>query len=160
MDIVNLSAPWVIYYRKINELFKNDPEIQLVFDEDEVSLKLYVDNATKADALSKLLPTEKRFGNVIMSIFVIPSNLQEESRTRLFEKAFENNPILSYIKTIEGDFSYNTSYIVFMARVVQFFADNLKDVNGNTSTLYEEIARDVFGEENGISFCTAEVMKR
>ena len=30
----------------------------------------------------------------------------------------------------------------------------MHDINGNCSTLYQEIAKDVFGEDEGICFCT------
>ena len=45
-------------------------------------------------------------------------------------------------------------YVVFKNRVVQYWSDNLGDINGNTSTLYENIARDVFGETDNVCFNT------
>ena len=51
-------------------------------------------------------------------------------------------------------FAYNTIYVVFKNRVVQFFNDNLNDIYGNISTLYQEIASDVFKEISGVNYCT------
>ena len=72
----------------------------------------------------------------------------------LFKAAFEGNPALSYIHTVEGPFAFNATYIVFKNKVVQFFNDSLDDVNGMKSTLYQEIAKEIFGDNVGIYFCT------
>jgi hypothetical protein len=44
---------------------------------------------------------------------------------------------------------------VFEKKVVQFFNDQLDDINGNKSTLYQDIAKDVFEKHEGVYFCTA-----
>ena len=47
-------------------------------------------------------------------------------------------------------------YAVFQSKVVQFFNDDMSDINGNCTTLYQEIAKDVFsGRAEGVFFCTA-----
>lgn len=43
---------------------------------------------------------------------------------------------------------------LLLKEVVQYFNDNIGDINGNCSTLYEIIARDIFPNVNGIYFCT------
>ena len=54
MAKIGLSSPWVVYYREVNALFGQDPEIHVVFDEDKNELKLFVDNSSKAEALREL----------------------------------------------------------------------------------------------------------
>ena len=71
-----------------------------------------------------------------------------------FQAALGGNPVFAFTQVSEGVFTIPLSYVVFKNRVVQFFADNLQDVNGNITTLYETIAKDVFGEIPGICFCT------
>lgn len=156
MGNLNLSSPWVIFYRKVNELFKDDPEVALVFNDEDVILKIYVDNVEKADAISKLLPSEKSFGNVTLKIEVIPANLnKEESYADLFSKAFKGNPAFSDIISTEGhEGSFQATYILFAKKVVQFYSDNLTDPNGQTSTLYQDLAKEVFGELANTYFCT------
>ena len=154
MKNLKLSAPWVVYYREIEALFGADPEITITIDEENYSVKLYVNNDEKAEALDKLLPTERTYGNVTVRTVVIPGNPLLEKKTSLFQTAFEGNPVFAFTKTNEGVFTISLSYVVFKNRVVQFFADNLQDVNGNITTLYETIAKDVFGETPGICFCT------
>lgn len=152
---LNLSAPWTNFYREIQALFKDDPDIQLVYDEDNYVVKMFVEGEEKAEALSKLMPTERAFGNVILRVQVIPANEDEVSRVDLFQKAFKGNPVFSYAKTTElTPMSFGASYVVFKNKVVQYFNDDLSDVNGLRSTLYQDIADDVFGTYDGVYFST------
>lgn len=159
MAIFHMSAPWVIFYRELEELFKYDPQVHVVYDEADNHVKLYVDDADKAIALDILLPHTKVFGSVSMSISVIPANTTERdfaatNRDELFRVAFRGNGAFSFAKTVTGIFVNNLTYIVFRNRVVQYFNDDLGDIYGQCSTLYQEIAKNVFGETEGIFFCT------
>jgi len=46
------------------------------------------------------------------------------------------------------------NYVVFKPEVVQFWNDNLHDPHGLVSTLMEDVARAVIGEEDGVMFTT------
>lgn len=50
------------------------------------------------------------------------------------------------------------TYVVFKNCVVQFFNDNLNDPHGVVSTLYENIADEIFKDiqfpNDGVAFCT------
>lgn len=149
---MKMSSPWVEFYREIEALFAQDPEVKVVYEEEKNEVKLYVENARKADALTQLLPAEKTFGNVTLKVTVIPANDTTVSKADLIAEAFDGNPALSYVQHVDavmGAFDY----AVFQNKVVQFFDDNLADINGNKSTLYENIARDVFNDL-GVFFCT------
>ena len=152
---VKLASPWTAYYRKIQALFGEDPDIKVVFDEENCSLHLLVDNAEKADALTQLLPTEVTFGNVVMTISVIPANIEKApSKASLIKTALQGNPAFSFATSAEGVFSSPIHYIVFANKVVQYYNDDLGDIYGNRSTLYQDIAKEIFGETDGIHFCT------
>lgn len=151
---IKLSPPWVTYYRELEELFSKDPEVTVKFDEDKLQIKLLVANTDKAYALSMLLNPSKEFGNVTVTIDVIPSNDGEKSPFELMQMAFKGNPVCSQIKSI-ADFTGNeVNYVAFKSEVAQFFNDDISDLNGNKSMLYKEIAEDVFKEHEGIFFCT------
>jgi hypothetical protein len=45
------------------------------------------------------------------------------------------------------------SYIVFKPEIVQFFNDDLTDINGLASMLYNQIAYDIFRPELNVSYC-------
>ena len=107
-----------------------------------------------------LLPSLKMFGNVCLGITVIPDNNFAElplnvATEDLFNMAFDRNPVFAFTKSITGIFSNTLTYVVFKNRVVQFFNDNLNDIYGNISTLYQEIASDIFADKvEGVCFCT------
>ena len=155
---MKLVSPWVNFYREIEALFSKDNEVKVMMNDDVPEVKIFVENSRKADAIAYLLPEEKDFGNVKLKITVVPANDGIQSKFDAIQEAFTGNPALSYVwqaKTPFGEFNY----IVFDADVVQYFNDDMRDVNGNKSTLYQEIAKDVIGEEGNLCFCTEAVSK-
>jgi len=152
---VGLSTPWVTYARKVNALFEKDPEILVDYENEGPTLTIYVENAAKADALEQLLPASKEFGNVTLNIKVVPANSQ--TKISLFRNAFAGNPIVNKVETtVEmAPGAPQVNYVIFAREVVSFFNDDLGDYFGAESTLYEDLARDVFDlGEDGIFFCT------
>ena len=156
MATIRLSAPWYTYYQELEILFRRDPEVRVLYDDEAKEISLYVDNSVKAFALTELLPTEKTFGNIVLKIMVIPKNgvTAPKSKLLLFEDAFRGNPSVSYTKKMDSMGAFDFCYIVFRHEVVQYFNDNLGDVNGMCSTLYENIARRIFGNRDNVYFCT------
>lgn len=150
---MKLSAPWITYYRQLEALFEKDPAIQVKFDEDDLVVRLYVEGSDKAEALGTLLPSNVSFGNVTVTISVIPAN-KSTNKIDLLKKAFEGNPVFSYATTIEGVMTNPISYVVFEPEVCQFWNDNLHDPHGLVSDLYENIARTIIGEDDGVCFTT------
>lgn len=153
-ETVRMISPWVNFYKEIEALFGEDPDINIIFDNDNMKINLYVEKQEKAEALSQLLPDERVFGNITVKVAVIPANFQYVPTIKLFEDAFENNPVFSYANSIEGLFSNPINYVVFKNKVVQYYNDDLGDANGVRSTLYQEIAKDVFGDGINVNFCT------
>ena len=159
MAKIKLSSPWNIYVDEVTQMFKGDPEVHVIYDEEKNKLSLYVDNSTKAEALSRLLPLDKTWGNVTLSIAIIPANHTSTvgnltTNEQLCRAAFSGNKALSFIKTITGIFVNNLTYVVFENKVVQFFNDDLSDIYGQCSTLYQNIAADIFEAPEGVFFCT------
>lgn len=157
MAHLKLAPPWITYVSEVEQMFKYDKQVHVVYDNDELTLKLYVDELNKADALEQLLPEEMVFGNVTLKISIIPANTVRVTRTDkegIFEYAFFNNPVLSFIRTVQGVFANNLTYVVFAKRVVQYYNDNLGDIYGQRSTLYETIAKNIFLPQEGVYYCT------
>ena len=154
LDNLKLSTPWVTFAHKITALFAEDPDISVIYDNNEKEVKLFVDNSAKADALNTLLPGKKEFGNVTLKITVIPSN-EDDSFAALFRTAFAGNPIIDRIETVPFTENAPIDYVIFARKIVSFFNDDLSDFFGAESTLYEDLARDVFGDiADGVYFCT------
>lgn len=156
---LKLAPPWVTFVNEVKALFDEDPQVRVVYDNDTVGLKLYVEDAKKAEAIRMLLPLSKLYGNVSLDITVIPANVGNYDFSKytfgqLFDAAFDGNPVYSFSRDIDSVFTNVLTYVVFTNRVVQFFNDNLNDIYGNMTTLYQEIASDVFDIESGVFFCT------
>ena len=154
-DKIKLSSPWVRFYREIEALFKEDPEVEVRYVEEAQIIKLYVEGEEKAEAIAQLLLPQRTFGDVTVKVMVIPANLRASYMLDMFQKAFEGNPALTAIHPSGGIFDFN--YVVFKAKVVQFRSDDIGDMNGLTSTLYQDIAKDIFVDHPGIFFCTEPV---
>lgn len=150
---LKLSAPWMTFYHQMKAFFAHDPEVKVEFEENTDTIKVYVDNPEKAEALEALLPYSKAFGTVVIYISIIPAN-KLTSNAALFRTALTGNEAFHYIDSIEGVFTNPLHYVVFKNEVVQYFNDNLADVYGNVSTLYQDIAKDIFENCEGIYFCT------
>jgi len=66
MAQLKLSPPWIKYMHEMEQLFKYDPEVHVIYDEDEHIIHLYVDKQRKADALATLIPETVTFGNITL----------------------------------------------------------------------------------------------
>ena len=157
---LQLSPPWQDYYSALRELFKHDPEVKMEFDSDNYDIKFYVEDANKADAMAYLIPAEKAFGNVKVTTTIIPANdklMAPEYSTDMidiFATMFKNNPIVEEIRSVKAGV-YDFNYVIFKNKVVQYFNDDLSDINGICSTLYQNIAADIFSDAHKVFFCTA-----
>ncbi len=149
---VGLSSPWSIYYKQLEAFFKRDPDIEMAFNDKEYIITMRVKGAAKAEALSELLPATKQFGNVTVQLIIVPANAGD-SRLELFERALDGNPIVNDVIETHS-FGMDAAYIIFKREVVQYFNDDLSDAHGVCSTLYQDLAKEIFGEETGIFFST------
>jgi len=154
MEYVKLSPPWVTYYKELQALFSEDPEVKTIFDQNTMQISVYVDNSAKAEALESLLKDTVEFGNVTVKVTVIPSNKTGNRFKDVFATAFEGNEALVGTKGTTNPLgSFN--YVIWTRIVAQFFNDNLGDVNGNQTMLFEQVARDVLKPLSGVYHCTA-----
>lgn len=149
---IQLSSPWVLFYREVEALFAQDPDVKVKLEDDSYTLRIFVESDLKADAIRKLLPRSKQFGNVTLNIEVVPADA-EETYFILLRRAFEGNGALADI--INGKIiDHDVSYFMFKKEVVQYYGDNGADPNGLISTLYADIAEDVIGSDAENYFST------
>ena len=157
MKNIKMSAPWYIYFEQLKALFEQDDEVDLdIIEEDEgYKIEIFVADDIKAEAIAKLLPEKKVFGNVEVLIYVYPSTNERDGWIETFADAFEGNPIIEDILPYSGP-AHDQNFVVFKKEVVQYYSDNIQSVDGVTSTIYEDIAREVFEDApGGIFFSTA-----
>lgn len=156
---LKLAPPWVTFVNEVKALFDEDPQIIVAYDNDAVEVKLYVNDAKKAEAIQLLLPENKNYGNVDLKITIFPANIGNYDFSKytfgqIFDTAFDGNPVYSFSRDIDSVFTNVLTYVVFTNKVVQFFNDNLNDIYGNMTTLYQEIASDVFEAGESVFYCT------
>lgn len=150
---IKLSAPWIIFYKQVEAFFKRDPDVEVGFNSDDYVLTIRVRSAVKAEALSKLIPQTKEFGNVTITIKIIADE-DEDVTLSIIRRALDGNPIVNDIMTVK-EFGMQAGFVIFNKEVVQYFNDNLTDAYGLCSTLYQDLAKDVLGEHPGIFYSTA-----
>lgn len=158
-----ISPPWITYINKMQALFDGDPQIacNINWSGTNPSIILATNCGDKAAALLQLLPYEKKFGNVTLAIGIDGpvSNRAFKTTKELFETAFDGNPAFAYCvaPTEEGYWFVDFTYVVFKKEVVQFFNDNLDDAHGVLSTLYQDIAAEIFSDvklKSNVAYCT------
>ena len=167
MANLKLISPWRNYYHEIQAFFKEDPYITVVFDEDNMEIKLFVQASDKAEALTQILNPEKTFGETTVKVTVIPANtatrdlklmmksmIEAEEFERVINIALDCNRLFNDIRVIKGLLGFNAIYVLFNKTVIQYYNDNIGDLNGVKSTLAEDIARDIFMQHPGIFYCT------
>lgn len=148
---LKLSPPWITYINMLEALFDGDPQIAFNVDYNYMIVTLAGNNGEKNAALQRLLPTEKKFGNITLKIIIDGpiANIAFPTQKALFDTAFNGNPAYAYSVTPGDDtWFFSATYVVFKNCVVQFFNDNLNDCHGLVSTLYQDIAAEIFEEAN------------
>lgn len=159
---VKILPPWITFIHKIQALFDGDPQIACNVDYSGAhpAIVLACNNGDKVAALQQILPTGVEYGEVILEITIdgTPSNRSFTTKKELFEVAFDKNPAFAYCvtPTEAGYWFFDFCYVVFKNCVVQFFNDNLNDCHGVISTLYQDLAAEIFKDANlpGVYYCT------
>lgn len=170
MARINLVAPWDEYYHKMMAFFKEDSDVTVLYDGQEDGtkyIKVLVDNPEKATALETLLNKEKDFGGVKLIVTVAPANdipqhmarlmsqWEEDSKYySLYRSALIGNANFATVQEIKGLLGFDATFVVFKKKVIQYYNDNIGDLNGVKSTLAEYIARDIFIPNSGVFFNT------
>ena len=155
---IGLSSPIVVYVKKLQTFFAEDPDICVEYDEnDPDSVNITVGDPEKFYALSSVMESEVEFGNLHLSIYIWPADLSEDDKTEMFKKLFKDSSIVSSIDEIKSEGTSNKfTYISFRNQVVKYWADNLGNPHGNAFTLFETVANDIFENHDGVFFTTAE----
>ena len=138
---VGLGTPWACYAGRVKALFKGDPDVFVDYDDEAKSIKLRVHGGDKADAISALMPAKMTFGNVELTIDVIPAN-EEPTEADLYRRAFAGN--LAFVDVAEGyGPAHDVAYALFMPDVVQLYEDDLSEFDGLKTMTYAELAKSV-----------------
>ena len=161
---VKLEAPWFTWQKQAAKLFERDPDIIVgeLYELDgdcQYGIDIEVRDHEKFVALDRALPSVKEFGNIKVAITLFDEeNASTNPDVTLYETIFRGNPILDRVEDKVDQTGTHIGYVIFKPEVLQFFDDNLQDINGNWSGLAQDIAGEVFDNGfRGVFFCTAEV---
>lgn len=152
MENIKLSAPWYTYLHELEAMFEDDPDIIIHYDDEDKKISVFCSKLTKATALEKILKHEQVLGNVTLKIDVIFPN-EEGDISDVFNDAFRDNPSLSFATSIDSPLGTHR-YVVFAKKVVQFYNDQMDDIYGNKSMLFQDIAKDIFNPGLAVNYCT------
>ena len=152
---LEMSAPWEILHEKIKALFEQDSDIIVLSDGSSKTITIIVDEHAKDKqiAIMSIMPRYKVFGNVTVKIVVRSSD--EPDMHDILDRAFMDNPAVEDVVTLIRPFG-DCTFVVFEPKVVQYYTDDLGTPDGFTSTLYQDIAADIF-DLDGVGFCTGRV---
>ena len=84
---------------------------------------------------------------------IIPGNKQKQP-VDLIHDAFDDNKAVNFVYVAKDKFGCVYTYVIFAKEVVQFYNDAINDVHGVCSTLYQDIAKEIFEPIRGIFYCT------
>lgn len=158
-----LTPPWYIYQKQVKALFEHDPQIIVgeIYQQEngkDFAFDIEVRNHEKFLALDRLLIRFKLFGNVALSINLFDEeNADGGAPIDICRALFDGNPIVESIEDIVDLAGTHHGFVVFAPKVVQYYADDLRDINGNETTLAQDIAREMFKDLDGVNYCTGQV---
>ena len=155
MEKIKIVSPWINFYHEVTALFRADPDVDVKFnDEDDYEIKLFVKDPMKAEALEYILPKERIFGNVTVKVTVIPANKPISSIEEALRYGFKDNLIFNYSRTEStpiGEFNY----AVFRPEIVQYFNDDISDIDGKRTATAEQIAKEVLTLGDNWHICSS-----
>lgn len=158
-----LTPPWYIYQKQVKALFEHDPQIIVgeVYQQEngkDYAFDIEVRSHEKFLALDRLLIRFKLFGNVALSINLFDEeNANRDAAIDVCRALFDGNPIVESVEDIVDLAGAHHGFVVFEPKVIQYYADDLRDINGNETTLAQDIAREMFKDLDGVNFCTGQV---
>ena len=117
------------------------------------------ENFASALALDRVLNRRVVFGNVTLQINLYDmENETFDEAIKLYETIFAGNRIVKDIKDVPDQAGFHHGFVRFQPEIVQFYADDITDYNGNFNGLAEDIARELFSDVvHGVNFCTADL---
>ena len=169
---IGLSSPWIITYKKIRALFSLDETVDVAYDDEKKTIKVFTTSTEKAAALDILLKKEYDFGNVKLTVSVIPPNeefvgaqakalkaVNSGDMRSVYKTAFCRNDAFADIYNTPKAFMGGLTYVIFMLSPVQIYTDDISCWQGYRTFLVEDIAREVIEHDETV-FMATETAKR
>lgn len=160
---LKLSPPWDGYMSMLASFFAGDKRVRVGYCEDGVGT-IEVFDQKMFDALSMVLRTKIRFGNVRLRINLVLGECVKHDRNgkrrqiemtdlQALKEVLRLNPAFSKIKSEKGAM-FDFVFCIFKPLVIQWYNDNLGNPWKLSASTYEQQADFVFKRELGVSFTT------
>lgn len=159
---VQLSAPIHTYAKKINALFKNDPEIYVSSAEEiekgcgQYNMVIKTTNFFKAAVLKLMMRDKVKFGKLTLNIIVDDDVIVHTPETiiKQLNILFEGNSIFSQaIDSIDEGLGKHKYFCLFQPKILQFFNDDLSDYYQNWNGMPHQVAKEIFKKGFKINYC-------
>lgn len=151
---IGMVSPWIMFVNKLEVLFVDDPDVLFEYDQNKKEIILKVKDLKKAYALDNLLKPEYHFGNITLTVKIIPANNEPIKKWQYIQDALANNTHFSRVINVDPTGHGAFHYIMMKPHIAQFYSDDISDPNGNTTMLYSDLVKDIFGDIDGVFYCT------
>lgn len=152
---LDLSAPWYVFHTQVFKLFEQDAEVivdeELEETETGFTFGIYSKNAKKIQAIKKLIGSKVVFGNVAVEIDY--GENEDEDIAEIWKDAFSGNPLFCGIVSADMPFYGSCDYAIFKRDIIDFYGDDISDVNGNLHYIVADLVKEVVNSK-GIFICT------
>jgi hypothetical protein len=156
---LGLQAPWITILGKLQAMFAEDGEVEVKCPDMEANpfvINIDTINATKCEALKRVLKTHYELGNVTVDIVVrvIDDGVQEDPTIEDFIEAFSGNPVFVTTASVTNPMGQTFDHVIFAKEVIQFYNDDISDIYGNFNGTVEQVACDILNRGD-INFSTS-----
>lgn len=152
---LDLSAPWYVFHTQVFKLFEQDAEVivdeELEETETGFIFGIYSKNIKKIQAIKKLIGSKVVFGDVAVDIDY--GENENEDVAEVWKDAFSGNPLFCGIVSADIPFDGSCDYAIFKRDIIDFYDDNISDVNGNSHYIVADLVKEVVSNKD-IFICT------
>lgn len=142
-ECVGIAPPLNILIRQMRAFFRDDPQIQIIFDSARRVLEIHAATRTKADALAKIVPGQYWFGKNAIPVRIVPGEEKGEDFGDPVRNAFAGNYAVERIVDHTDAAGNGVTYVDFRPQIVQYHDFESPDPYGLTTTFFASLAEDL-----------------
>lgn len=154
-ECVGIAPPLNILVRQMRAFFRDDPQIQIIFDSARRVLEIHAATRTKADALAKIVPRQYWFGKNAIPVRIVPGEEKGEDFGDPVRNAFAGNYAVERIVDDTDTAGNGVTYVDFRPRIVQYHDFESSDPYGLTTTFFASLAEDLLLGPDNTYYTTA-----
>ena len=155
---LKLSPPWDGHMNMLASFFKGDDRVRVGGGTNNRVGTIEVFDTKMYAALEQVLRKRLRFGNVTLTINLVPANGMKKPKGEMTDLAalkyvLSKNPAFAKFITRKTELGASV-YCLFRPVVLMWYNDNLCSPWKQSASVYELEAQTVFKDEIGVSYAT------